>query len=161
MEDNLRKYKGLIELIKTTEDVVVLDEEMDMLLQSLYHVDLIKFEDTLSKFIRVRVATEIKKILQAGAIVKNEEVKRVLSDAYRTICALPILRLTLAFEPSEAVINGFSYWSRNNLKPGILLDLSLDRNLVGGAVIAYEGKFYDYSLRNKVKQIFEMDNFVI
>jgi len=127
----------------------------------LYHVDLIKFEDTLSKFIRVRVATEIKKILQAGAIVKNEEVKRVLSDAYRTICALPILRLTLAFEPSEAVINGFSYWSRNNLKPGILLDLSLDRNLVGGAVIAYEGKFYDYSLRNKVKQIFEMDNFVI
>lgn len=155
MDEKLLKYKSLIELTKTTEDVVSLDEEIGLLLQSLFHFDKGKFEEILESQIRIRVAIEIRKLLQTNIFMSKEEIKALLTDAYHTICVLPILRLTLAFEPSESVINSISYWARQKLEAGILLDLSLDRSLLGGAVIMHKGKFYDYSLRNKLREIFE------
>ncbi len=155
MEEKLLKYKSLIELTKTTDDVVILDQEIGLLLQSLFHFDKRKFEEILENQIRIRVALEIRKLLQTNIHMSKEEIKALLSTGYKTICALPILRLTLAFEPSELVINNISYWARNNLEKGILIDLSLDSSLLGGAIIMYKGKFYDYSLRIKLKEIFQ------
>lgn len=155
MDDKLKKYEGLIELTRTTEDIVKLDEEIDLLLQSVYNVDKQIFEDALEKMVRIRVAVEIRKLLSVATSLKKEEIKAILSNAYRTICALPILQLTLAFEPSEASIGNISRWARQNLAPGILLDLSLDRSVLGGAIIAYHGEFYDLTLRKKLQAIFD------
>lgn len=155
MDEKFLKYKSLIELTQTTEDIVSLNEEIDLLLQSLYHVEIYQFEEVLTKFVRIRVAAELRKLLQNIKETEKDKIKALLSNMYRAICSLPILRLTLAFEPSEYIINNFSHWARLNLEPGILLDLSLDRSLCGGAVIAYQGKLYDFSLRKKLKEIFE------
>jgi len=155
MEDKLKKYQGLIQLTQTTEDVVKLDEEIDLLLQSIYHVDKDMFEDTLEKMVRIRMAMEIRKLVKQAAISKKEEIKILLSNVYRTICALPILQLTLAFEPSDAVIGSISRWARQNLADGILLDLSLDRSVLGGAIIVYHGKFYDLTLKKKLQEVFD------
>lgn len=155
MEDKLKKYQGLIELTQTTEDVVKLDEEIDFLLQSIYHVDKNMFEDTLEKMVRIRMAMEIRKLVKQTTSSKKEEIKILFSNVYRTICALPILQLTLAFEPSEAIIGNISRWARQNLAAGILIDLSLDRSILGGAIIVYRGKFYDLTLRKKLQDIFD------
>lgn len=155
MEEKLKKYQGLIELTQTTEDVVKLDEEIDSLVQSIYNVDKHIFEDTLEKSVRIRVAIEVRKLVAEIVNPKKEEIKVVLSRAYRTICALPILQLTLAFEPSEVVIGNISRWARQNLADGVLLDLSLDRSVLGGAIIMYQGKFYDFTLRKKLQSIFD------
>lgn len=155
MNDKFIEYKVLIELTKTTEDVVSLQEEMDLILQSLFHVEVYKLEEVLEKFVRVRVATEINRIIKMNPTANKEEIKALLSKAYRTICALPIIKLSLAFEPSETIINNLSFWARQNLEPGVLLDLSLDRSIIGGVVISYKGKFFDFSLKNKIREIFE------
>ncbi len=155
MDEKLLKYQGLIELIQTTDDVVKLDEEIDLLLQSIYHLEKDIFEDTLEKMVRIRVAMEIRKLVKQDTSSKKEEIKILLSNMYRTICALPIVQLTLAFEPSEAVIGNISRWARKNLAAGILLDLSLDRSVLGGAIIVYHGKFYDLTLRKKLQDVFD------
>lgn len=161
MNEKILKYKALIDLIKTTDDLVVLDEEIDMVLQSIYHTEIYDLEEILAKFVRVRIAVEIKKLISQDSISGKEQTRTLLSDAYRTICALPILKLTMAFEPSESIIDNISNWARSNLQSGILLDLSLDRSLLGGAQIVYEGKYYDYSLKKKIKEVFENNNFTI
>lgn len=155
MDDKFSEYKALIDLTKTTEDLVSLQEEIDMILQSLFHVEVYKLEEVMEKFVRIRVAAEIEKLLKAHPNSSKEDIKVILSKAYRTICTLPILRLTMAFEPSEMQVSNISYWARSNLEQGILLDLSLDRSLIGGLVITYKGKYYDFSLKNKLKEIFE------
>lgn len=155
MEDKLKKYQDLIQLVQTTEDLVKLEEEIDMLLQSIYQLDKYMFEETLEKMVRIRVAMEIRKLVQQHTSSKKEEIKALLSNAYRTICVLPILQLTLAFEPSEAVIGNISRWARQNLAAGILLDLSLDRSILGGAIVMYHGNFYDLSLRKKLQTVFD------
>lgn len=161
MNEKILKYKALVDLIKTTDDLVVLDEEIDMVLQSIYHTEIYDLEEILAKFVRVRIAVEIKKLISQDSISGKEQTRTLLSDAYRTICALPILKLTMAFEPSESIIDNISNWARSNLQSGILLDLSLDRSLLGGAQIVYEGKYYDYSLKKKIKEVFENNNFTI
>lgn len=155
------KYKEFIELTLTTEDVVCLNEEIDLLLQSLYHVELFDFDEVLSKRVRLRMAMEIRKFLQQHDNLSKDQIKQLLSDMYRKICGLPILRLTLAVEPSEFMINSISRWARINLEQGILLDLSLDRSIIGGANIIYLGKLYDFSLRRKLREIFEKEDVTI
>jgi len=155
MDKKLEKYKEFIEVNKTTDDLVDFREEMDKLVQSLFHTEIYKFEETLNQFVRVRVATEIRRILKEDQINAKEHIKAFLEDLYKTITTLPILKLQLSFEPSEMVISDISHWARNNLERGILLDLTLERTLLGGAVIVYNGKFYDYSVRKKLKEIFE------
>lgn len=180
MDEKLKKYEGLIELTRTTEEIVKFEEEIDLILQNVYRVDKQVIEEALEKHVRVRVAMEIRKLFAqeissnvehsnldtsskmiastsdvAMTHIKKEDIKAILSSAYRTICALPILQMTLAFEPSEAVIGNISRWARQTLAPGILLDLSLDRSILGGAIIIYQGKFFDYSLRKKLQAVFE------
>lgn len=159
MEEKLEKYQGLIELTQTTEDLVKLDEEIDLLLQGIYNIDKDKLEDILGKMVRIRVAEEMRKLVNQAASSKKEDIKIILSNMYRTICALPILQLTLAFEPSEAVIGNISRWARKNFAAGILLDLSLDRSILGGAIICYHGKFYDLTLKKKLQDIFDKGDF--
>jgi hypothetical protein len=155
MDSTVVKYQGLIDLILTTEDVSKLGEEIDILLKGLYHVESGEFEQKLREEVRLRVAGEIRRLLGGSVVQGEKEIKAVLSSAYSTVCALPILKLILAFEPSEVVINDISHWARVNLERGILIDLSMDRNLLGGAVIIYKGKFYDFSVRKKLHEIFE------
>lgn len=161
MDEKLLKYKAVIDLTQTTEDVVSLNEEIDLLLQSLYHVEIYDFEDVMSKFVRLRVAMEIKKLVQSSTNLGKDQIKHLLSDMYRKICSLPILRLTLALEPSEFMINNISRWARMNIEEGILIDLSLDRSLCGGAIIVCKGKLYDFSLKKKLKEIFEKGDLAI
>lgn len=155
MEDELKKHKELIELVQTTDDVVKLDEEIDLLSQSLYHIEKNMFEDTLKKMVRIRIAEAIRKLILQYDISKKEDIKTLLLNAYKTICVMPVLQLTLAFEPSEAIIGDISRWARKSLAPGILLDLSLDRSILGGVAVVYKGRFYDLTLRKKLQSIFD------
>ncbi len=155
MEDKIKKYQDLIELIRTTDDLVKFDEEMDLLLQSIYYVDKDMLKDALEKTVRIRIATVMRKLIQRDTLSKREEVNALFLSVYKTICSLPMLQLTLAFEPSEAVIDNISRWARQNLAAGILLDLSLDRSVLGGAMIMYNGRFYDLTLRKKLQDIFD------
>ncbi len=161
MNEKLLEYKSLIDLIKTTDDLGNLDQEIELLLQSLYHTDVYKFDDVLSKYVRVRVAQEISRLMLVNSITGRDARKAFLTETYKTISTLPILRLTLAFEPSESMINNISYWARSNLEEGIIIDLTLDRNLLGGALIMHKGKFYDFSLKKRLEQVFASEDLTI
>jgi hypothetical protein len=160
MDEMIAKYQGLIDLTVTTEDVVRLGEEIDILLKGLYHVESSEFEQKLEREVRVRVAAEIRKLLQASADQSKEEIKVLLGSVNRVVGALPIVKLVLAFEPSEQVIANISHWCRMNLERQVVIDLSIDRSILGGAVIIYRGKFYDLTLRKKLQEIFEKGAFI-
>ena len=159
--DQIDKFKGLVDLTLTTDDVVKLGEEMEILLQALYQAESGKFEQKLEEEVRVRVASEIRRLLQGGSEGSKEEVKSLLSSVNSIICSLPIIKLILAFEPSEVVIKNISNWARLNLEKGVVLDLSMDRSILGGAVVIYRGKFYDLSVRKKLGELFEKGAFTL
>ena len=161
MDDKIETYQVLIDSTLTKYDVVKLGEEIDMLLKSLYQLEIDKFEQNLKAEVRVGVATEIRKLLQGNIDQNKGEIKAILTSGYRVVCSLPVLKLVLAFEPSEQVIVDISHWARLNLERGIIIDLSIDRSISGGAVIIYRGKFYDFSVRKKLEVLFEKGEFIL
>lgn len=59
----------------------------------------------------------------------------------------PIVDLTLAFGPSYELLQKISNWWNKNIEPNILLNIKIDKKLVAGAIIGYNGIMKDFTLR--------------
>jgi len=83
-------------------------------------------------------------------------VKDFLHMLLEKITALPTLALTIAFEPKEQTLKVLSEWFLVNMHKQILFEITVDPTLVGGALITYNGKFSDFSIRPTVTRILDI-----
>lgn len=77
---------------------------------------------------------------------------KTLEAIRKAIEALPTVLLYLAYLPDEKSLTELGRWVRKNVGDTTLLDIRFDAGAVGGARIAYEGKFGDYSLHRTFEQ---------
>lgn len=80
-------------------------------------------------------------------------IKAFLTDMNKMIASLPVLTLTIAFEPNEQTLKSLSEWFIINLKKQVLFSISVDRSLIAGATLSYNGKYLDFSIRQKFDEI--------
>jgi len=130
--------------IKTTSDVTVLRQEIDLLLNSLYHSDI---EKILKEKVRASTAELI-------GDKREQELNSYLEGLLDYLSGLPVVELALAYEPTPEHIAAFSEWFRGQSK-SVILNLRHDPSLIGGATISANGKYRDYSIRNYVKTIIQ------
>ena len=64
------------------------------------------------------------------------------------ISALPVLSLTIAFEPQDGTLKTLAEWFFINMHKQMLFELEVDRKVIAGAKIKYNGKFYDFTIRS-------------
>lgn len=67
-----------------------------------------------------------------------------LDKLEETVKKLELVKLTLAYEPSPEDIEAFFKAA------GKILDISKDLRILGGAVVSYQGKYGDFSVRKKL-----------
>lgn len=84
----------------------------------------------------------------------NTSLKKFFEDILRTVASLPVATLTLAFEPRSANLVAITEWFVSNLHTQVLLDIEVDPGLVAGAVVTFNGKSQDFSIRPQVDRIF-------
>jgi F0F1-type ATP synthase delta subunit len=82
-------------------------------------------------------------------------VKDFLHKLQEQVTQLPVLSITIAFEPSQQTLAALSEWFLVNMKKQMLFDITVDKRLVAGAIINYHGKHRDFSVRPVFKQILE------
>ena len=82
-----------------------------------------------------------------------DAAKKFLEKIQGSIASLPILTLTLAFEPKEATLKALSEWFLINTKKQVLFDIAVNTKLVAGATINFNGKYFDFSIRPTVERI--------
>lgn len=87
------------------------------------------------------------------AVESNTDLKAFLDKLQETIAATQVLTMRVAFEPKEQTLKALSEWFLINIKRQLLLDITVDQNIIGGAVIGFNGKHLDYSLKPKLEQI--------
>lgn len=80
-------------------------------------------------------------------------VKPFLENMQETVAKLPVLSITIAFEPGDKTLKSLSEWFLINLKKQVVFDITVDRRLVAGATINFNGKFSDYSIRPVVERM--------
>ncbi len=85
--------------------------------------------------------------------IKGEEV----SELERKLRSLPEINLEIAFSPSEDFIDRMSQWLEKELGQKIILDITVNPKIVGGAIIEYQGKWLNFTLARKIDQTLKIN----
>ncbi|HVA96188.1 MAG TPA: F0F1 ATP synthase subunit delta [Candidatus Acidoferrales bacterium] len=80
-------------------------------------------------------------------------VKAFLHTLQEQVTTLPVLSITIAFEPTQQTLASLSEWFLVNMKKQMLFDISVNKSLVAGASINFNGKFRDFSIRPVFERI--------
>lgn len=64
----------------------------------------------------------------------------------------PTITITLAAVPSGEVRTKLVAWCRKELAAGVLVSFRLNRNILGGMVVAYGSHIHDWSFRRKLTE---------
>lgn len=144
-------YSEILARLRTKEEALQLEHEVDLLIESLYKTGGGSFDEALQKHIRGGVANAIKTSLEREKIPKDEFFDGLKNELKK----LRVLKLALAFEPSDATIDKIHNWVNNNIGAGVILEFTSSPSILAGAVVIYKGEYRDYSLRSKFKGGFE------
>lgn len=82
------------------------------------------------------------------------QVQQLIKTLTQQVTILPVLSITLSFEPNEETINLIATWIQSNIGHGILFDINIDKTILGGAIIEWRGVYKDFSLLKKIDTYF-------
>jgi hypothetical protein len=122
--------------INTLQDKWEALEQIDILLNGL------NTKDDLSNLTNYG-----KEIQHLGG--KSKEPEQFYIQLKEELLSMPTLRLTLAFQPNEKQISEISLAVKNTIDQKAILDFHIDTFLVGGALVEYNGHYFDGSLASK------------
>ena len=71
---------------------------------------------------------------------------------------LKVIKLVLAFDPTRKTIENIHNFVKNIAGIGYILDIEISEDVLGGAVIIFNGKYYDFTLKKSIEDTFEVKN---
>lgn len=85
----------------------------------------------------------------------NAALKQFFDRLQEKMRAMPVLSVTLAFEPNSQTLEALSQWFLLNEKKQVLFDIIVDQKIIAGASFTFRGKFLDCSIREIFERIFQ------
>ena len=147
-------YSDLLSNIETVDQAREFISEIDMLLDSLFKTQN-GFEEGLNAISashsQMLKEALLKNNIQASSPSIISEYLHALKEEIRK---LKTIKLALAFEPRQHTIDNLFTWVSQNLGSGIILDIKLDKTILGGTIVELEGKYQDFSLKKKLEELF-------
>lgn len=137
------------QFIRTSEERSLFLSELDQVEKSLFKTGETAEMDLASLHIR-------RETLSYWLDIVRQKVgaKQTLEELREAVMAMPMVRLTLATEPSSEDIDVYIRHLRQHTeKNPMILDIHVDPTLVAGAEVVVDGKVTDASLRSKLKKL--------
>jgi F0F1-type ATP synthase delta subunit len=128
--------------IKTTDSAEVFKGELRILLKSLY-----LGSDEFGSVLKNRVRSYLSEYIINKLSVEDIDIEKLLKDLIEETENTPSVRLIIAYEPSEDAIDRFYSFITSACQRHIFLDIGYSPDIIGGAVIIYEGKYRDFSFK--------------
>ncbi len=149
-------FEEFAKKIKTKEELISYLEEISQAQQSAFE----KKEDLLSEKVKEKVSETLKNFLERaeekGIISKNpKQQNSFLKKLKEYLLSLPEVKLKIAFSPSSEFLEEINQWFEKELSVKVILDLTINPKIVGGAIIEYQGNWRDFSLRKKIDNLIE------
>lgn len=148
-------YNDILSNIKTVDQANHLASEIDMLLDALFKTEDKAFEKALNSISAVH-SQMLREALVKNNINSNNLslIKEYLDGLKEEIKKLKGIKLSLAFEPSHDSIDNLFAWVIQNLGSAIVLDIAVDKRILGGTIIEFGGKYKNLSLRKTLEETF-------
>ncbi len=71
---------------------------------------------------------------------------------------MKLIKLGLAFMPTQKTVDSLFEWINTNLGEGFIVDIMVKPEILGGALIDCEGKYFDASLVKLVDEFFKTNS---
>ena len=142
-------YFDLITSLRTTQEVAGFASEIDtfMLENTLDSIS----EDSAKKIMRTFSKNNLD--------INN---KNIVVSFFKTLKELlkklKVIKLVLAFDPTRKTIENIHNFVKNIAGIGYILDIEISEDVLGGAVIIFNGKYYDFTLKKSIEDTFEVKN---
>ena len=150
----------ILNYIRTITDREKLLAEVDILSKSLYEVpktgdDSAGVHSDLAAVLKDRIRFWVSEILAVELPGSFEKREKYFKDLKETLEKMEVVSLKIGFEPSESTIDKLSLFLKKNIKKDAIFNLEFEPALLGGAVITYKGKYFDFSLKRVFEAEFE------
>lgn len=134
---------------QTKKEAAVFTQGLTQLSESLYKTDF-QLEKTLLTIFGLKKKDAFLTLLQVQKvqITNIDSLKDFVTKLINYIQTLPVLSITIAFEPQQETLQTIAQWFVNQLKTQLLLELTIDPRILAGATMSYKGKFMDYSIKS-------------
>lgn len=150
------KHK-ILSVINTTEDLITLQNNIQELLKDLYHKNESDLSSLIDKLIPYQEAEIIKQDLVELKIdmQDKESARSYFEKLLEELETAEKFSLNIAYEPSAASVKLFTEYAKDKFGPDTVIELSINPDLIAGAIITYKGKYLDYSLGKKVSDLID------
>lgn len=149
-------FSDIIHLIPTKYEADHFLIQLDAMVDSLFSIKS-DIKTKMKEVFPAEKRTAIEALCQKNNIdiMNYVTFQRFLLDLKEYISHLPVIQITLAFEPKETTVQRISSWFSYHMKQTVLVNISTDRRILGGSIIAYNGKYLDYTLQKILGEKFE------
>lgn len=139
-------------IVQTKDEAIQLQIEIANLIEALFSNK--PFEELVDEQIQYGKKEKLTSLLWKYNIdIKNIlQTQHFLQEVKDIIATLPIVTVTIAFSPKKQQITTFSTLLYMHIKKPVLLDIFVDKLLIGGVIIAYNGIYKDYSVKRQVEE---------
>ena len=80
-------------------------------------------------------------------LTDTQGIKLFIDKFIQDVSTLPQVAITIAFEPDDSLLHNLSDWFLSNIKKQAVFDVKIDKSIVAGVIIFYNGKYFDYSVK--------------
>jgi len=149
MKKDVLIYFDLITSLKTVQEVASFASEIDTLM-------LGKTLDSISS----NSAQKIKEVFSKNNLDINDRdtVAGFLETLKGLLKKFKVIKLVLAFDPTRKTIENIHNFVKETLGIGYILDIEISQDLLGGAVVIFNGKYYDFTLKKSIEDTFGTKN---
>jgi len=144
-----KPYTTSLKNVATREDIEVLIAEISRLLSSTYSSEKDSFLGTLKEDIGALCAENISEVMKDRGISPNsmKEVREFLNKFREDLKDVEYIRLVVPFEMSPSFVQEVFEWVKNNVGSSTFLDIERNRELMGGPVVIFRGKYVDMTMK--------------
>lgn len=146
----------ILQHVHTTLDRDELKKIIVLLLASLFQ-EKKSFQEQLEGVVGISWKARLTDFFakEGVALSDRARIEEKLTRLQKMLESLPVVRLTLAFDPPTHAIEAIASWLQATIRKPVVLDITQDHTILGGARIEFEGRYLDGSLRSKLEKVFE------
>lgn len=156
MKRDILIYFDIITSIKTIQEVDSLVRNLDTLALTFFKSEKISTGKALDS-ISADLASKIIQIFAKNNldIDNRETISSFCKTLKDLIKKLKIIKIVLAFNPTNKAIENVHNFIKEALGIGYILNIEVSEDILGGAIVIFNGKYIDFSLKKRIEETFE------
>ncbi len=143
----------IISILKTKSDADIFLSHVEQLSDSIYNNKTTLKEKMKDLFPSEMTETLNQSLKKAGVDTNNIiEIQQFLDELKNSIKKTPVINLTIAFKPKQQSIQRIYDWVSLKLKRAILLNFTIEKQIIGGAIVEFHGKYFEYTIHKALNE---------